>query len=277
MAEPTLALNFLDYQIRVAEFLGIAYYGAAGGEVAQAQTSTTNAHNADRVKRIINDGWRSFYNAHARWNWVLREFSITLQTATTGPGLVNSETWRYYMPDGFYGDLVGKITYPANSQSGVFLRGGDVQEILELRTSSSVTGYPTIYALRPLADDPYRRWELLLWPNPFSGDVLTGRARLYPNKLIEDTDVPNAGAQFDQAILAFCKAEAEQQVEDNSGVMRQAADAALVAAIRLDDRAAPSSVGYNDDRSDGIKPTRHAYTGVDTYTDGTGTVHTFDL
>lgn len=57
MTTPNTALTFNDLVLAVAERLGIAYYGAAGNEVAQVPTDT---HDLDRCKRLVQDGVRMF-------------------------------------------------------------------------------------------------------------------------------------------------------------------------------------------------------------------------
>ncbi|MFP3326267.1 hypothetical protein R0K05_24765, partial [Planococcus sp. SIMBA_160] len=41
----------------------------------------TDAHDLDRVKRIINDGWRDFAGSNPRWNWLPPTFTIQFDSA----------------------------------------------------------------------------------------------------------------------------------------------------------------------------------------------------
>lgn len=256
MAEPTLAWTFEDYILRVAEYLGVAYYGASGNEAAQVPT---DAHNLDLCKRIVNDGYRRFYEQNARWNWVLRPFSITFDPDGTGSGVVDGAAWRYYMPGGFYGDIVGRIEYAANSGQGPLVQT-EPQTILALRAQAQYAGWPNLYAVRMLPDDPWRRWEMLVHPDPDEADTVTGRCRIYPNKLIQLTDRINAGVQFERAVLACALAEAEQTREDKAGTMNRKADAEVEKAIMLDRQSAPKRLG----RTTGAGG-RDWYQGVDGY------------
>ena len=270
MAEPTLALTFQDFLIRVAEYLGVAYYGASGDEAAQVPT---DAHDLDVCKRLVNDGYRRFFNSNPSWNWVNLIFTITLDSEGTSDRIVNGEKWRYYMPDGFYGQMLGPITY-AENEGHISLVEVPDWKIRQQRAVADSNGYPTLYALRPLSGDDARRWELIVWPEPYSDDVLTGRCRIYPNKLTELTDKPNCGFQFDEAVLAACLAEAESARNDTQGLMESKWAEALVRAIAVDQKTAPSRLGdYGGSRT---SMSRH-YTGVDTYTNQDGTVHSFEI
>jgi hypothetical protein len=81
MADPALGLTFTDLRIRVAEYLGIAYLGAAGDAAAQIPV---DAHDLDLVGRIVNDGYRRFLGENPKWNFLNVPFAITFVTAYTG-------------------------------------------------------------------------------------------------------------------------------------------------------------------------------------------------
>lgn len=264
--EPTLALTFQDFIVRVAEFLGVADYTSTTAGVP------TDAHDLEVCERMVNDGFRRFYNSAPLWNWALPTFSITFDSEGTGPLNVESSAWRYFMPDGFFGDLHGPITYAENTN---FVQIEETREdrIRELRATSDASGYPRLYAIRPLSGDEKRRWELIVWPDPSSDYTITGRCRLYPNKMTELTDRPNAGIQFDEVILAAALAEAERQREDASGIQESHFAEALVRAMAMDQRSAPNSLGDYGGRNS--PSAGRVYTGVDTYTNLDGTVHTF--
>lgn len=78
MSEPTSILTFSDLIIKVAEKLGIAYYGASGTEAAQVPS---DAHDLALTKRIVNDGIRMFINdaPHPNgWRWLRPVASLIL-------------------------------------------------------------------------------------------------------------------------------------------------------------------------------------------------------
>lgn len=268
MPQPTLSLTFQDYIIRVAEFLGFASYGST---VAGVPTDT---HDLEVCKRIVNDGLRMFHNANPNWNWRHLLFEITFDPdAENSSVVVDEDAARYFMPDGFYGDLQGTLTY-ADNDGHLELRYVREDAIRQAYAETLVTGTPTLYSLRRLPNDIKRRWELYVWPQPNAALTITGRAPIYPNSLVELTDVPNAGFQFDEAILAACMAQAESQ-RGQPGIKQQEWGAALGRAVALDRKAAPRRLGNYRDRTSSIR--RHAaYTGVDSYTSADGTVTVFD-
>lgn len=81
MSDSTLTLQFQDLIIRVAEFLGIAYYGAAGNQAAQVPV---DAHDLDLCQRLVNDGYRKFTNANPNWTFLTPLFTITFSAAYRG-------------------------------------------------------------------------------------------------------------------------------------------------------------------------------------------------
>lgn len=281
MPEPTLRLVFRDYIIRVAEYLGTASYGASGDGAAAVPT---DAHDLEVAKRICNDGWRRFVNANPLWNWLNPTITLTLDpdgsTDRTVPLRKNIDAEqqipkaaRYFMPDGFYGQLVTKWTYPPAGPR-IEIEITTEEHIRQLFAgASTTTGDPYLAAVRPLADQGVpskfrHRWECVFFPTPDSTHVLTARARIYPNRLINLDDRHNAGFQHDEAVLAAMLAEAERQRENTPGTQTAYFTEALTKSIAMDQKTAPRRLGYNADRSDEgnrLWPGHPYYTGVDTY------------
>lgn len=118
MADPTLGLTLTDFQIRVAEFLGIAYLGADGQGVAQVPV---NAHDLDLVNRLVGDGYRRFVSENPKWNVLDVPFNLTFVPQFSGLATTGGTTT---MVDasiaGVYGDgtFTGwgvKVTHAADS------------------------------------------------------------------------------------------------------------------------------------------------------------------
>jgi hypothetical protein len=265
MSDPTLAMTFGDYILRVAEYLGVADYSAGTAAVP------TDTHDLELCKRLVNDGWRDFYNSNARWNWVNRLFSITFDPDAANETVnVGGDNWRYYMPDGFYGDLQGPLTYAGNT-GRMSLGFMPEQEIRDRYAQGDVSGYPVGYDIRPIAEDYARRWELIVWPKPSAALTVVGKCRLYPNRMIELTDKPCCGFIFDAAIEAASKAQAEMQRQDGGTEKQGLWATELAKAVMLDLRSAPRRLGnFGGGRRALCRP----YTGVDTYTDIDGDVTT---
>lgn len=97
MAEPIGALAYGDLILELAELLGVAYYGAAGDEIAQVPT---DVYELDRLKRLVNGGIRMFIaDAPAdgwRWQRPLAEvdlwvdLGVGMPPATAGPNLATA-------------------------------------------------------------------------------------------------------------------------------------------------------------------------------------------
>ena len=271
MPEPTLAMDFQDFILEVAEYLGVANYDSTTAAIP------TDAHDLDICKRIVNRGWRRFANSNPKWNWVRQTASITFDADGGTDRVVDGDVGRYYMPDGFYGVVLDDWTYGSDTGLNITMENLQESHIRARRAAGQVTGYPSMYSLRPLVDDPKRRWEMLVWPLPVSDETVSAQILVYPNKLIELTDKPNAGYQFDEAILAAALAEAERSREDVSGQKESEWAEAVVRAIAIDQATAPKRLGYNGDQSDGAGQSGRYYTGVDTYENLDGTTHTFEL
>lgn len=280
MAEPTLALTFIDYQLRVSEWLG--NNSSEGVNKDGAAIPPTDAHDLDLVKRLCNDGWRRFVGSNPQWHWMMPTFQIKLDPGGTTDRTVPAENdpddeipraARYFMPDGFYGHMFSKFTYPPAGPR-IEVENTTEEHIRALFAgASTTTGDPYLAAVRPLRDKGVptqfqNRWEVVFFPTPDSSHALTARCRLWPNKLVDDLDRHNAGIQNDEAVIAAMLAEAERQREGGAGPMTQYFADALTRAIAIDQKSTPRRLGYNRDASDigdRLWPGFPYYTGVDTY------------
>lgn len=336
MSAPSLALTFLDLQIRVAEYLGNADYtsGSAG--------APADAGDLERVKRIVNDGYRRFINSNDRWEFLTPLITLTFaqqytgtatsagttttlvdttrteatgffngftfgftggtginQTATVSAWNLTTHTFtfssavavapdatttyqvassvcvagdvsRYYMPDGFYGSILLPFTYPT---SGPRSRIEPIHEerIRELNASGQASGDPSLVAFRPLPVTTAaagQRWEAVFWPKPQNIYTVTARARLYPDKLVNNGDFHIAGFAYDEAVLKAALAEAERQGDDNIGVQEKAFQQALKLAMDTDKQAVAKRLGDYGDKSEnraGRWQRPSNYYSVDTY------------
>lgn len=94
MAEPTSTLTFESLLIQVAEKLGVAYYGAAGDEVAQVPT---NAQDLALCQRLVNNAIRMFIHDGPQpngWRWLrpVAEVVLWADIATDATNLISSAT-----------------------------------------------------------------------------------------------------------------------------------------------------------------------------------------
>lgn len=290
MVQPTLSLTFNDLVTRTAEHLGVAYYGSGANEVAQ---NPTDVHDLDMVKRIVNDGWRRFVNSNRRWNWMTPTFTVTLDPdATAGSGVVSDATSdvpsaaRYYLPDGFYGQMISWFTYPSDGPR-ISIENSSEDVIRSLYSGASTTsGDPYVCAIRPLSEENAtsasqinRKWEVIFFPQPGTAYTLTARCRIYPNQMVEDNDYHQAGFQHDEAVLWSCRVEAESQ--RNNRITASTAEAwqmAMQTSMQSDALSSPRRLGYNADISEEYGSGRRQsrwYTGADSYVSGSAGTVTF--
>lgn len=87
--DPTLSLAMSDFQIRVAEYLGIAYYGADGQGIAQVPI---NAHDLDLTTRLVQDGYRRFVSENPKWNVLDIPYTMTFVSQISGTAISGSGT-----------------------------------------------------------------------------------------------------------------------------------------------------------------------------------------
>lgn len=262
MADPTLKLTFGDLIIRVAEFLGIAYYGAAGNEAAQAPV---DVHDLDKVKRVVNDGYRRFLGDNERgWSFLTVPLSIAFGTDTVG-----SDNARYYAPDDFYGVMVGDFTF-AEGEGMPPIRFVPEPQLRDLQAGASSSGTPRFFTFRAINTDASStgdRWEFIFWPEPSGTEVVTARYKRWPAALVNATDIPVTGFQHDKTLIEACLAEAELQVGDAEGPHERAYKRELKRSLALDSRAGAPRLGDYGDRSEdngrAVRP--RSYYSVDTY------------
>lgn len=262
MADPSLNLTYDKLRIRVAEFLGIHYAGANGDQAAQLPV---DAGDLDLVSRIVNDGYARFIGDNEKWNFLRVPLTLTFLS-----GVVAADNSRYYLPDDFYGIMLSQFTYPAAGPR-ITIENVDEDHIRRLQAANSVTGYPSLVAIRAIntiATATGQRWEAIFWPTPQTAVTVTGLYRRYPAALVNATDTSVAGFQHDRTVLAACIAEAERQRNDEQGVRESFYQQMLQRSIAIDKRASVRNLGdYGDKSEDNANPGQRPlnYYGVSTY------------
>jgi len=262
VSDPTLKLTYDDLRIRVAEFLGVAYYGAAGNEAAQVPT---DAHDLDKVSRLVNNGYRRFLRDNKRgWNFMTVPLSITFGTGTVG-----GDNARYYLPDDFYGLLVTPFTFDSSGPR-IAIDPVSEQELRELQAANDSSGDPVVVAFRAINTTETatgQRWEAIFYPEPSGTQTVTATYKRFPAALSSGTHRPVSGFQHDPAILEACLAAAELEVGDSAGPHEAAYQRELKVSLELDARASHHrSKDYGDKSEDRLGRRRpFSYYGVDTY------------
>lgn len=261
MADSTLRLTYDKLRIRVAEYLGVAYYGAAGDQAAQLPI---DAHDLDRVTRLVDDGYHRFMTENdGKWNFLTVPLTLVF-----GTGLVAADASRLYLPDDFYGIIVGPFTYGATGPRIEITQVTGV-ELRRMQAASSSTGTATYFTVRPIntiATATGQRWEAVFYPAPTGTETITALYKRFPQAMANGTDSPISGYIHDRTILAACMAEAELDIGDNIGPREAAYQRELAKSKRIDLRTtAPRILDYGD-KSEAKSYGRPAnYYGVDTY------------
>jgi hypothetical protein len=243
VADPTIKLDYTAYRIRIAEYLGVAYYGANGDQAAQLPI---DAHDLDNVNRIFHDGYVRFLTEQP-WNFLKVPLTITFQS-----GMVSSDPSRYYLPDDFSGDLISPFTYAASGPQITIVRVTE-PELRRLQTANNSSGTATYYALRAIntvAAATGSRWEAIFWPTPSGTETITALYRRFPQALVNATDVSVAGFIHDRTVLAAALAEAEAQKGDSIGPRETIYQRELAKSKKIDLRSNPPKILNYGDKSE---------------------------
>lgn len=168
--------TFSDLVKRAAELAGCAYYTDGGQGKAEVPI---DAHDLDKCKRVVNDGFRMFVaDAPVKgWKWMRRLASVTFDATGEGVNNIDGDPARYYLPAYFNGQVDGPIHYDGQTGHTTHLDWVDESFIRARRTPTIITGYPMYAAIVPHEPaagvlTPTRRWELIVNPNPVKNDTV---------------------------------------------------------------------------------------------------------
>ena len=254
MPEPTGGLRFDDILIRVAEYLGVAEYGATGGGAAAIPT---DPHDLDLCKRLTNDGIRMFLSDNPKWYWTRKLYSLTVSNLVVPERIKSDDPSRYFMPQDLNGDTMGPWTYGPDQNVWPEIETITENIIRQWRSihAGNQEGIPRYAAFRktPDRDVPAGqrgRWEVLFYPDPGEPYDLEIVYRHYFNDLIDPVrDFSPAGAEHDETIVAAAIAKAELDRDDTMGARMEYYQKCLGNSIKVDLLAAPKTVGANLDGS----------------------------
>ena len=169
-------LTFSDLVKRAAELAGSAYYTNGGQGTAEVPI---DAHDLDKCKRVVNDGFRMFIadSPVKGWKWMKRLASVTFDATGEGDDNIDGDPARYYLPAYFNGQIDGPIHYDGQTGHATPLEWVDESFIRQRRTPTIITGYPRYAAILPHEPatgvlSATRRWELMVNPNPVKNDTV---------------------------------------------------------------------------------------------------------
>ena len=193
MAESSLTLTYVDFSIRVADYLGLS-----------RNSGNWSSSEQDRIDQYVNAGLKRFLQAH---NWSFFRERATITTAASD--------YDYALADNcanVEGPLLitGSSAYPP-------IDLGSEDLIIQLQTANSGTGFPQIAALRPLAFDQTAtgtRWEIIFWPTPDAVYTISYNKVLKFEELSSTNLYAPGGPYHDETMLAAMKAEAEADQND---------------------------------------------------------------
>jgi len=177
MAESSATLTFQDLLLFVAEYYGVANYDTNGLPYIPAD----DAFNLRECKKIVNEAIRMFVSrppsANGKWRWMNRTETVTFDPTGGGANNIDSDAARYMLSAGC-SQPAGRITYTADSGHGTYMEWCDINQILQSRELSIITGYPSLAAIRPYQPitnvlTSSRRWEIMFDPAPSSIQSVT--------------------------------------------------------------------------------------------------------
>jgi len=246
MAE--LTLTYQDLYNKVSEFIG---WGSS-----PTGTDLTNA------KAIVHRGYRSFLYPVSMttgkrhiWSFLKKNTALTTQ----------SGQWKYELPSDFQ-ELYTRFRHDL-STGYPWLGFISAQEILQKRTYSDSSGYPTYFTIQPgiYKKELGQTWEVWFYDEPNSSYILHYSYVIKPDQLSATTDVPIGGVAATEAILECCLAKAEQEYDEVVGIHTQLANTLIQELISSDIADVPDTVGYNLD--DGAADYPHTERYIPTITD----------
>ena len=235
MAKMTLSYkNLYDH---VSHFLGLTAHGTspAGDDLTLC-------------KEIVDRGLRQFLypidlQTGQPHSW---EFLKTYWDFTTVSG-----QWKYALPTSF-SDLYSTLYFDLESANPPLVKRS-AEQILNMRTGGTISGYPEYFAITPLRYDIEigTLYELWVYPTPSQSDTLSGFYRADPVQLSATTDLVVGGIRAIEAILESCLAVAEHQEDDmTSQHHTQKASELIQQLIKFDTVTASDKLGnlyYNKD------------------------------
>lgn len=274
------SLDLRAIMLRVAEKVGLAYYGAAGNEKAQIPVDPADY---DRVLRAINDGIEMVYRAYPKWTFLDQTIDIPLSVDGTGAECIDSDAGRYRLPWFVAGPPQKDPVWSQTPQTGWggMARLIDYNQVLAMRAVSTngqngtvYTGWPKYVGCTTYQPRNGKRqgWELVVFPNPNQAYTLRCTFRVFAPKMVELGEKHVMGAQHDQTLIdaaawAFKRDDSKDPTE--RAMYKAEFDQSLSQSIALDQENEPKTLGQVIDPSvatvviDGVN--RMTYGPVTTY------------
>jgi len=221
MAESGLTLGWGDFKSEVGFILG---YGTASGSWSAAQEA--------EIELIVNTAYRRvLYPPAMQGVPVGYEWSFLRPTTTLA---IVADDGDYDLPDS-YGRIVGGFHYAAD-QHKAMIRQVPLSQLLEMRSTSDMNGYPNFFATRWKSSDGTdgQRQEVLFYPEPDASYTLYYSFDANTEPLSDTYPYPLGGMQMSELYKEACLAVAEARNEDTQGIHTQLFQSLLVDQIARD-------------------------------------------
>lgn len=215
-----LILTYLDLYTKVSNVLGFTPIGTA-------PTGT----NLTTCKDIVARAYRQFLYPISNQTGELHVWSFVKQLHVIS---TVSGKWKYELPLNF-SDLLD-VPHFDDEQGYRELGKVGPEQILEQRTVSISTGYPSSFALAPFTFDAKigTYYEMWLDPVPDGAYILKFFYRIDPLKPEATTDLLMGGIRATEAILETCLAVGEKEIEETAGIHTQESARLIQELIRSD-------------------------------------------
>jgi len=217
----SLILNFSELYNEVLRYLGTYNSGSP------ASADSTDA------KFITN---RAYLRMLSYYGWTFSKQEGTIVT--------DGVNWKYTLPEDFSSFEIPELVYTADESYGPVIERSR-QQILDERTHSVYTNYPLYFALNAAKYDKETgsAWELWLYPTPDTEYKLHFFYKSFPQKLVDDDDIPMGGPDVSDCLLELCLAYAEAYKEEKRGVHSAVVAEILGGAQRMDTKRNTSNLG----------------------------------
>lgn len=238
-ADMSTGLTLEQLMLRVADDAGLLEY-----------SGTTEALPDDplilaKLKRAVNDGLRQLRRDNPRWSWL--DLLVELQLRPDGDGPLNlaGRPELYRLPRGVTAcrPKGGRWWYTDSSASGTTIEDTAEQVVRRRFAIQDTSGDPFMAACfaheneGPSRDNPQRVWAVIFYPKPATAHTVGAIFRTLARELVDLHERHEAGAEFDDAVVAYALWKWWQGDATDGGKLalrKQEAAEALASAMRLD-------------------------------------------
>ncbi len=230
-----LTFSYSNLYDEVSHFLGLSARG----------TSPTGV-DFTLCKSIVDRGIRQFLYPVSMITGLAHEWEFlkVYWDFTTISG-----QWKYALPIDF-SDLYSTLYFDLESANPPLVKRS-AEQILNMRTGGTISGYPEYFAITPLRYDIEigSLYELWIYPVPSQSETLSGFYRADPVQLSATTDLVIGGIRAIEAVLESCLAVAEMQEDDMATTHHTMKSKELIQAlIKFDTVTSTDKIGnlYTD-------------------------------